>query len=737
MQRNRNAYRGLLMACCLAPVSFASASAQQESRAPQGLIDDIVVTAQKRSQSLQDVPIAITAMSGDTLADRQINSVENLSSIAPGVDFGTYGGIARIAVRGIGFDTINPGSEGRVAYHLDGVYISRPSATLGTFFDIERMELLRGPQGTLYGRNATGGSINLIARKPTDEMEGYVRASYGNYDAITVEGAVGGPITDTIGFRIAGKTLDRDGYGTNIVTGNDIDDAKQRAFRGMLSFDLEGASILLSADYSHEDDNAYGNHYFGPGNAFVTPLGLTLGGVVADDPRDIANDRDPTNNREVWGITADVTIPIGDATLKSITAYRNSEYHTFTELDQTSLEIAPFLFDEDAEQISQEFQLSGQFGDVDYILGAYYFDEKITGGSHIPMSLRVVGVPVDTLFVGYKAFGDTHTKAAAGFGQVDIPVTDRLTLTLGGRYSWEKKKIDDYLQFDLAQVYVPGDPPVILLSRQDSSVDRAFTPKVGLEFDLDDEVMTYLSVSKGFKSGGFNLGDAEPAFKPEEIWAYEAGMKGTWADGRLRVNASAFYYDYTNIQVSKVVGETVLVENAASSEIYGLETEITFVPVENLQVDVATSWLHTKFKDFTTGDPARPELITPENPEGLIDLAGNQLTQAPEFSINAGMQYTWHDVLDGSLTLRGELTYQDRIYFTPFNTDAVSREPNTKYNAFLTYDNDVWTATLYGRNLGDRTTVANSLINSGLVGFTISGSMDPPRTYGLQIGRRF
>ncbi|MBL4895071.1 MAG: TonB-dependent receptor [Emcibacter sp.] len=736
MINTKRSYRLTLLTNCLLMSTSISAMAQTETDKGIMIIEDIVVTAQKSSENLQTVPIAITAMSGDKMARRQINGIEGLSSISPNVDFGTYGGVARLAVRGIGFDTINPGAEGRIAYHLDGVYIGRPSATLGTFFDIERVEVLRGPQGTLYGRNATGGSVNVIARQPTEELEGYIRAGYGNYNAVTFEGAVGGSLNDIIGFRIAGKTLDRDGYGKNIITGNDIDDAKQRAFRAIVTFDLEDFQIKLSADYSHENDNNYGNHYFGPGNAFITPLGIELGGLVADSPRDIANESDPKNDREFWGISSEIEFMVSDITVKSITSYRDSMYRVDTELDQTSYPISTFIFDEEAEQFSQELQISGQLANTRFILGAYYFDEKITGGTHIPLSLRALGAPSDVILDGYHVSGNTHTQALAGFGQINIDLSDRTVLTLGGRYSWEKKDIDDYFQFDLVRAYIPGQAPLPVFTRQDSSSNTAFTPKIGMEFILTPDVMLYASISKGFKSGGFNLGDLEPAFQPEQIWSYETGLKGTWVDGRLRVNGSAFYYDYTNIQVSKVVGTSVIIENAASSEIYGIEAEITAIPVNNLQIDIAASWLQTKFKDFTTADPARPELITPANPLGEVNLSGNQLTQAPKFSVNAGIEYTW-DIEDASLTLRGELKYQDRIYFTPFNIDAVSREPNTKFNAFLTYSNDIWTMSLYGRNLSNSTTVANSLVNSGLVGFPVSGSIDAPRTYGIQISRHF
>ncbi len=704
--------------------------------ADASVLEEIIVTAQKRAESIQDVPAAITALTGANLETRQITNIASLVSAVPNVDFGTYGGVARIAVRGIGFDTINPGAEGRIAYHVDGVYISRPSATVGTFFDVERVEVLRGPQGTLYGRNATGGSINVITRAPTNELDGYLRVGYGNYDQITTAGAIGGPLTEGVRARIAFNTEDRDGYGRNIVTGRDIDNAQRRGVRGALSFDLStSATIDLTADYYHENDRSYGNHFLGQGNAFVQPIGLVLGGQVPADRRDIANPIDPRNDRTFWGLAARAEIDLGGPMLRSITGYRDSQYEVRTDLDATSAPLSTFFFREKARQISQEFQLAKEEGTLQYLAGLYYFDEKITGGSVIPFDIAILGLP--SFFAqGYAVFGDTHTKAAAAFGQVDYALSDQFTVTAGARYSWEKKHIDDLFQFDLARPYSPTNPFSPLLTREDSTTNKAFTPKLGLEYRPHDDLMLYATVSKGFKSGGFNLGDTQPAYDPEEIWAYEAGLKGTWADGRVRMNIAGFYYDYTNLQVSKVVGTQIVVENAASSIVYGMENEITIVPVDNFQVDIAAAWLHSKYKGFVTADPARPELVTPENPTGAVVLDGNQLTQAPALSVNVGAEYRL-DVGDGRLSLRGEVNYQDRVYFTPFNIKAVSRPANTKINAFLTYEGANWTASLWGRNLTNKTTIGNALINSGLFGFPITGTLDPPRTYGIEIGYRF
>ncbi len=716
-------------------VLITPALAQDQAETISGF-GDIVVTAQRRAENVQDAALAITALGSDALTNRQITSVEALSKTIPNVDFGTFGGSARIAIRGVGFDTINPGAEGRIAYHLDGVYIGRPAAQLGTFFDVDRVEVLRGPQGTLYGRNATGGSINVITKKPTDTLDGYLNAGYGNYNRLTFEGAIGGEVVTGVRGRIAFKTEDHDGWGKNLASGSDIDNAQHRGIRGELSFDLASNVVLdLSADYYRERDRNYGNHYLGRGNAFISPVGLALGGTTPTDPRNIDDDVEPLNERDFWGTAARLTIDLGSLTVSSISAYRDSQYHLETELDVTSLPLSIFFFDEQSKQFSQELQLSGDYDWGKFIAGVYYFDEKIRGGSAIPFDGSIFGAPAGYL-QGYAANGRTHTRAAAAFGQADIVLTDTLTFVLGGRYSWEKKSIDDYGQFDLSRAFSLSNPPIPYVTREDTTTNKAFTPKFGVEWRPQRDLLLYASISKGFKSGGFNLGDDLPAFEPETIWAYEAGLKSTVADGHIRVNLAGFYYDYSNLQVSKVIGTSVTIVNAASSRVYGLEGDINIIPFDGAQIDLSGAWLHSEYSDFSTPDPARPELITPANPTGTVVLDGNQLTQAPKYSIGSGAQYKF-DLGSGALTARGEVTYQARTYFTPFNVEQASRAPNTKFNTFLTFEQDTWTLSLYGRNLSNKRTIGNALIASSVVGFPVIGTFDPPRTYGVQFGYKF
>ena len=698
-----------------------------------GMIGDIVVTAQKRAENVQDIPLAITAIQGDTLQQRQVTAVDQLTTIAPSVNFGTYGGAARIAIRGIGFDIPDPGSEGRVAYHLDGVYISRPAAQLGTFFDVDRVEVLRGPQGTLYGRNATGGSINVISRAPTDDLSGYMNLTVGNYGRVATEGAISGSLADDVTARLAVMSNNRGGYGKNEYTGNDIDDANQRGARASLRIKpADNLTIDLSADFYRENDHAYGIHYFGQYSPDIPLRGAVLGGTTSSKLRNIRSDFDPTNRRELYGFAGTLTWDLGPATLKSISAYRHSEFRDVTDIDMTERPLSQFIFFERARQYSQELQLSGSFGNSNWLIGGYYFDEKILGSAQAARNLLVNG-GADRLVNGFKVEGRLGTKATAVFGQLDLAVSDAFKVILGARYNHEKHSINDIFQLDFVRDYAPNAPlvPMPGFPRQDEVTDNAFTPKAGFELKLNDDALIYGTVSRGFKSGGYNLGVNVPAFSPEKIWAYEAGLKLTTADRRLRANLAGFYYDYSNLQLAKVVNNSVVTENAGAAILYGGEAEVTFLPFNGLQLDGVLSVMHSEYRDYSSVDPGRPAL-------GLQNLEGNSLVQAPDVTLTAGAQYSFAG-LGGEIKLRGELNYRSKVYFTAFNVDSIAEPKNTKFNAFLTWTSDDGhvSATVFGRNLTDKITKTGGIVNSASFGTPLSGSISPPRTFGVTVGYNF
>jgi iron complex outermembrane recepter protein len=702
--------------------------------ADAGGIPEIIVTAEKRSQSQQTVPAAVTAVSGDDLLNRQVVDLMSLSEIAPNVNFGENLGQARIAIRGLGINSVNPGSEGRVAFYEDGVYISRPGAILGTFFDIDRVEVLNGPQGTLYGRNAVAGAVNLITRDPTTDYHGYGEVTVGNYNRLTTEGGIGGPITDTLTFRVAAQTNDHSGWGKNIVDGQDVDNQHERAVRAKLKYEPSDLfNLTLAADYSSENDASGSYHYGGQVIPGTIPSGVTYGGMLPLNPaRNLASPNPIGFVTEIYGtsLTANFNLP-GDLKLTSITGYRFSFINLDTNLGQTTALIAPYYTQEDSRQVSEEIRLSQDYSRGNWIVGAYFFDEHISSLLDDPQDRQLIIPSLPYLLVdAYDAGGTLDTRAYAIFGQTDFKITDTLTLTVGGRYNSERKSVDEFLQFDEVRPYNPTDSIEPSATQIAHVSFDSFTPKAGLQYQVDPNLMLYASYSQGFKSGGYNLGAVTPAYKPEKLTSYEVGMKSDLLNRTVRLNASAFYYKFTDMQVNVTEEQNVIIENAASSRLYGLELQLTVAPITGLSFDLNAAFTKSQYLDYTTEDPLRPQL-------GKIDLSGNQLPEAPKFSGTFGAQYTY-PVPFGALTLRGEAFATSKTYFSQFDLESTAQPGYALFNGFLNLEGR---SGLYGslfvKNIGNVVKIANEDPGSPIFNGPIQATYIAPRTYGVRMGYRF
>ncbi len=361
-------YAASVAAVTMILATAPSAIAQEETTAEndgQRSFAEIVVTAQRRSESLQKIPIAVSALGGDSLAQRGAIDLSAIGSSVPGFNVSEQIGQARLTLRGIGVDNISTGAESSVAFNQDGVFFSRSSAALASFYDVERVEVLRGPQGTLYGRNATGGSVNIITKRPTFDLHGGVSLTGGNYDTINAEAYVSGGLSDTVAVRLSGQTQNHSGYGKNITTGVDIDTKHSQAVRGQLLFKPnDRLSVLLGVDYYHSDDRSNTYHYFGPAgfdgaSAPITPTALLLGGVVATNERDVASVRNPSAKAEFWGARADINYELSDElTFRSLTAYRRSDFSLLTDINPLGVNLFPLDLAETSDQYSQEFQLN-------------------------------------------------------------------------------------------------------------------------------------------------------------------------------------------------------------------------------------------------------------------------------------------------------------------------------------------------------------------------------------------
>jgi iron complex outermembrane receptor protein len=696
--------------------------------------NEIVVTAIRGRTNLQRTPVSVVAVQGEALENQHIDTLSDLTSSVPGFEFGQAYGQAQPAIRGIGSNETTPGNDPRVAFYQDDVYLARPEAQMGGLFDIEQLEVLRGPQGALYGRNATAGAILVRTRRPTRELAGYVNLTYGNYDLIQTDGAIGGPLGRGVSARIAWQTTDRDGYGINLVTGNEVDNAETRSVRGQLLFGDGGPlEVLIRADYHRERDRNYGLHYGGAGSPNVQPAGPRLGGLVPPpNSRDIADEEDPENRRDFWGVEGDARLDVGSGiTLRSITSYRSIETYGNTQLDGSSLRLFDIITVNDSRQFSQEFQASSDTGQsVSWILGANYFREDLSGLQDLATNTQLLG-GANAVRAGLRTRGTSDTDSLAVYGRATIRFSDRFSAIVGGRFSYEKKSVADVFGQDFVNLESANPPlvPVPGFPRDVSASYNSFTPSASLNYQFTPDIFGYASFSRGFKSGGFTLGTTTPAFDPETVDSWEVGLRSSFFDRRLILNVSGYYADYRNLQVKVTRGTVNVTENAASARIYGAEADIVARPFEGFELNGNLAWTHARYTDYLTTEPVFAAL-------GTQDLSGNHLINAPDFSASLAAQYRW-PIAGGSLTLRGQYYYSDTVFFTPFNREA---QPSYDLlNAFLTFEDSSghWRASAFIRNIENDPVLAYASPLSGLSGFTRSAFLKPPRTYGLTIGYRF
>ena len=761
----------LAMATCLQARAEGTPAALAGGGDVGGLAE-VVVTAEKTEGSLQKTPLAITALSSEDLSKSNITDIQALGAHVPGFNFGESFGVAKFSLRGVSFSNLAVGADPSVAYNLNGIYVSRPAGQLGNFYDIQGVEVLRGPQGTLYGRNATAGAVNITTAQPTDNFSGYATAGYGNYNDLNAEGAISGPVGGGILARLAVHGERRDGFGKNLLTGQKIDDLKTYGARLSLKCGSSSSfSALVVADFDYENDRSYGLHLLAKGgltNEVGSPgidlAGLGLGGQTIINSRDTLNDYVPGYDRKQYGISADLKWSLGSLDLRSISGYRHLTWNVGTDLDGTSFPLTFLTEGETSKQFSQEFNVSQSGNWGKWTLGAYYFHEDMDGGIVLPQNFDAL-LPPGQYFKFYFGGGSIKTDAYAAYGQTSIKLSSPLSLTVGARYSRERKsEVDLYTDFinsfDYFTPYVPGQPPIAAPFAQ-SATFSSFTPKIGLEYQMNPDTLIYLSWSKGFKAGGFNLGGAytlpgqpnnpiNPPVQPETLKAFEAGVKAMFFERRLRANLAAFSYKYTNLQVSQVTALVILLENAAAARIYGAEAEITALPTDNLELGLSGSWLHARFSEFSSINPN----ICPggfdasqlsnglypclDNAQNLQNLKGNALPQAPDFTITASAQYTI-PMGDNSLVLRGEANWVDTTYFDEFNRDVLSQQRYAKVNAFVTWSNKAmgWDIRGYVTNALDKKTVATAYESGFGRGYPVFGVYAPPRQFGVLFTKHF
>ncbi len=712
---------GALLAAPYA-VQAQQAPAQGEEAKPNTL-DAITVSARKREESLQEVPVAVTAFTADGLDKLNVEDIGDLGAFVPNLTvYAARGSSSTLTayIRAVGQSDPLWGVDPGVGLYLDDVYVARPQGALLDVFDVERIEVLRGPQGSLYGKNTIGGAIKYVSSALEEDFYGRGSITFGNYSQLDTKASVNLPLGGGWATRLAVASLSRDGYGENIRTGQDVSDKEILAARATLGYlGSPDFSAKFSVDWMDDQSGVRGAKMLGPNTNVVIPVAT----VPALDSRyDVRNGMPNINDTSMLGASATLSWNLGDAwVLKSVTAYRESDTETnidFDTLPNTIADVKAFYSD---DQLSQEFQLNYDAGGkVRGVAGLYWF----TGSA---------GGQVLNNFYGLS-FGDTQgvvdTDSVAVYGEFTWDFAERWALTLGGRYTDEKKTADVYnIGYTDASFTRPSG--VVAADFEDSVSFQNFSPKVSLDFKVSEDILLYALASRGFKSGGFNIRAQATAvprsrlpFDDETVTTFEVGAKNAFLDDRLFVNLAYFNSDYKDIQLSvftAVPNSNPPVffgdfTNAGKGSVDGIELEYQALLSPSFTLQGNFAWLDAQYDEFITNN---------------VNVAANQkFTNAPDFSAAITGLHTLQLDGGGSFTTRVSYSYQSEVYPTTDLSEAIKQPGYGLVSAGLIWQTaGAWRFALEGANLADkeyRTTGYNIPALGVLTGF-----YGAPRTYSL------
>ena len=691
------------------------------------VIEEIVVTALKRSQSVEDVPASISAISSQDLADKGVRDMNDIQFIVPSLHFGGFLGSQNISIRGIGEFNGQPG----VAVSLDGIYQPRATTAQLTQLDLQRVEVLRGPQGTLYGRNSNGGVVNFVSGAPTQERGGYLKVGYAEFDETRVEGVYSGGITDNTSIRIAANYTDiNEGWVENQVPGaRDLMEGSFSNFRIKLNSQLAD-NFKIDLMYARSEIEGPMDHYAWMSDNRELAIGAGVPQLefanITLEPRKQYADTEGDSDRvyEVFSVIADWDLSFG--TLRSISAYQEYQNDKSDDRDSTDLTLYEAFFSATTESFSQEFNLSGSNDSIDWVVGVFYADDQRENVNFFEFDQPVLGFPTPAALDYQRPVYDTKSKAI--FVDATWNVTDRARLSAGVRRTEDELSDEHSIEFFLR---IPDLLSIGKICDSRTDVDwGATTYRAVGEYDTSDSGNVYFSYSEGYKAGGVVSTECTPAYDPEEVAAYEFGYKGQFNDGQTRLSAAVFYYDYTDFQVAQIIGLASATINAGDAEVTGAELEVLSQLNDRWTLNAAVTLLDSEYGDFLNTDGLNPGL-------GVQQLKGNRLNNSPETSINFGASYHTPLASGGSLTLRADVAYRSKIYFREFNQSEDSQGSYTvvNLNAIWESNDGLWTGRLFAKNLTDEDYI------TGLVGSSSNGgrlgSWGPPRQVGLEVTRYF
>ncbi len=696
----------------------------EDTSAESDKLAEIVVTAQKREQNLQDVGTSLTAFDANSLQQLGLRDVTDIAGQVPGLQFNQYGATVTIYnLRGVSQNDFSDHQEAPVAVYADDAYIASTGALAGSLFDMQRVEVLRGPQGTLFGRNATGGLIQYISNQPTDALDGYIDVSGGNFDHIDTQGAIGGPLTDTLSARAAFATNYHEGYITNSLGGR-INNQKQ--FAGRLQFTwkvAENGEIRLKLHGVNNDDEVAGNYSWAAstpdptGRGVFNPGGSDFFGYTnpSTNPFQQSEDRRGIFNRTVYGATVHAIWKTDAFTVTSVTDYLHAQKRYGEDSDVSPNPIFNYDVLYHFHQLSQELRLNGALDAFRWVAGVYYlhYDSRDIGTTTL----------IEPIGVG-KADFSLSTNSPSVFAQLEYDLTSQLTLIGGARYTYDDKKFDyNYVCVDCPQQihYVaPAFPEA-------SRTFNIATGKVELDYKPIRDVMLYASWNRGAKGGGWSAptsGPVDPATLPynmERLTSIEAGFKSTFWDGRARLNGSIFHYDYKDYQGFFLDVATQVVENV-NAKVKGGELEFSVLPIHGLNVQLGVSHL---------------ESIVPQVPTPSGEFVSAQMPQAPHWTFNALARYEW-PLFGGLASVEGDAKWNSQQYLELINAQVDLQPSYAVLNGRIGYGSldSRWQVNAFIKNAADKWYRIYNLDLSGFIGSN-QGVYAPPREYGLEFRYHF
>lgn len=775
-------------ALAIAAAAFASPALAQDEQSSG--IEEIVVEARKTAENLQTVPVAVTVPTGETLDKAQVGSLDQLTRVVPGIVIQPSTGqpaSAFIGIRGQAASDALLAIDQAVGQYFDGVYVARSSGALFNFVDVERVEVLRGAQGTLFGRNTTGGAVSIISKKPTGEFGGSVRLAYGNYDQFEATGILNLPIQgDQIATRFSYQHKENGSYGTNRSFGTGLGGDKVDSFRGALkiapdeiplrinivgdysrrrgegqvvglkSFSTNGTANAVLATCSGPTANALCPVTRPAGDSYANyALSNSANGVFDNNFYNPFNSMVPFSRADAWGVGITTEYDISDATtIKSITAWRDVNTESVSDNDGTPYVLTGGLREGDGNiisqsQFTQELQLSTKAldGRLEFILGGYYFNER---GRDLSKSYSAF--PLGARRLGYND-GDIKNKSYAGFGQFNFRLTDTFRFTGGLRYTRDERSIlrRNRAENTSATTGLPDGTFVCSLAVAAGAPCEALTTAnfgywsytAGFDWRPTDNVFVYVKTNKASRAGGFNpraIGTTPLVFNPETVKDYEFGFKLDLLDRRLRINTALFHTDYEGIQrtvpaiINNILSNTII--NAAKASIEGAEIEVTAKPIDELQLGVSATFLSPKFKDFTI-----PLTLTT-----FQDVRDTPYSFLSRQSVSLYADYTV-PLGEGELNLRADYSYRSSYFATGplvgpgFNQqfkDTAKIPGYGLFNAQIAYqfaDPDV-ELSLYAQNITKKKYITRLLAIENSLGVT-AYSPGLPRMYGLRLTWKF